>query len=385
MGSRTATDGANACILVDPNLVDAGGTTAITVFAPDASGDRLVYGLSRHGSDVQDLFVIDVAGGVALGDRLLWVKFASIAWWRDGFFYTRYPQPGTVPPEHEQYFCQVWFHRLGDLQSADLLIYHRPDAPDVVFDVAVTSDDRHLVITSHRGSSDNAEVHVLALPAADRPAPSAVPDLADPPMTPLVTGFTAGWHFIDGADGQLYFRTDDAAPFGRIVRFDLEDDRSGAARATSWRPTPIVIVPESADTIVDAAISDGRLLVSSLRSASSRLTLWTLDGRELRESVLPGIGTIIGLGAGWHEARAFATFTAFTMPPTILACDTRAGLLTPIARREPAVRPERLRDRTGLVSVKRRHVDFDVPGRAPRRGPGSRQSRWGSDTRLTPI
>ncbi len=68
------------------------------------------------------------------------MKFASIAWWGDGFFYTRYPQPGTVPPDQEQYFCQVWLHRVGDPQTADRLVYHRPDAPEVVFDVNVTSD-----------------------------------------------------------------------------------------------------------------------------------------------------------------------------------------------------------------------------------------------------
>lgn len=96
--------GLGASCLVDPNLIDADGTTAITVFEPDKTGDRVVYGLSRHGSDVQELLIHDVAAGAALADRLQWVKFASIAWWGDGFFYTRYP-------ENQQYFCQVWYHR----------------------------------------------------------------------------------------------------------------------------------------------------------------------------------------------------------------------------------------------------------------------------------
>ena len=123
--------GLRADVLVDPNGLDEGGTTAITVFEPNDTGDLVVYGLSRNGSDAQELLIHDVAAGAPRTDRLQWVKFASIAWWDDGFFYTRYPQPGTVPPEHEQYFCQVWFHRVGDPQSADRLIYHRPDAPEV--------------------------------------------------------------------------------------------------------------------------------------------------------------------------------------------------------------------------------------------------------------
>ena len=86
----------------------------------------------------------------------------------------------------------------------------------------VTSDDRHLVIGSYQGASDHAEIHVIASAVAARGFGET--DTTD--VLPLVTGFSAGWHFIDGRDGQLYFRTDADAPFGRIVRFDLRDARS---------------------------------------------------------------------------------------------------------------------------------------------------------------
>jgi len=347
---RPGRGGGSPAILVDPNSLDTHGTTAITVFEPDDTGDRIVYGLSRFGSDVQELLIHDVATGAPLADRLRWVKFASIAWWGDAFFYTRYPQPGTVPPEHDQYFCQVWFHRVGDPQAADRLVYHRPDAPEIVFDVKVTSDGRHLVITSYQGASDHAEVHVVRLEDQVRLKPDATQETLDTtpetldttPETPdawrgatdhatpvvsgfsrtefraLVTGFSSGWHFVDGRGGHLYFRTDAGAPFGRIVRFDL----NAAA------PDPQVVIAESCDTIVDAAVAHGRLLISSLRNAGSRLTSWSLDGGDARDIALPGIGSITGLGARWTDARSFATFTSFTMPPAIMACDAEA--LVPI-------------------------------------------------------
>jgi prolyl oligopeptidase len=306
--------------LVDPNLLDADGTTAITVFEPDEAGDRVVYGLSRHGSDVQELLIHDVATGAALDDRLAWVKFASIAWWDDGFFYTRYPQPGAVPPGQEQYFCQVWYHRVGDAQASDRLVYDRPDAPEVVFDVDVTSDGRHLVIGSYQGASDHAEVHVVPLPPSPLGGFGATREPGATGTRALVTGFSSGWHFIDGRDGRLYFRTDADAPMGRIVRFDLGE---GA-------PDAHVVVAESHDTIVDAAVADGRLLVSSLRQASSRLTTWSLDGGDERAIALPGIGTITGVGARWTDRRSFATFTSFTTPPVIMECG--ADTLVPIRR-----------------------------------------------------
>jgi prolyl oligopeptidase len=306
-------------VLVDPNILDSGGTTAITVFEPDDGGERVVYGLSLHGSDRQELLIHDIGRGTTLGDRLQWVKFASIAWWRDGFFYTRYPEPGSVPPEHEQYFCQVWFHRVGDPQNADRLVYHRADAPEIVFDVDVTPDGLLLVITSRRGASDDAEVHVVPLASG----------FSRTQATPLVTGFESGWHFIGGDSGQLYFRTDAGAPFGRIVRIDLS------------RPSemPAVIVAESRDTIVDAMIAGGELIISSLRNASSRLERRSLDGREPREVALPGPGTIVGLAGEAGHARAFMTFTSFATPPAILAIED--DRVAPIARVSLPFDPER--------------------------------------------
>jgi len=108
-------------VLIDPNSLSGDGTTAITVFEPDGTGDRVVYGLSRHGSDVQQLLMHDVASGATFADRLDWVKFASIAWHGDGFFYTRYPQPGTVPLqdpiEGQHYDWPVGFRQGLDLKD----------------------------------------------------------------------------------------------------------------------------------------------------------------------------------------------------------------------------------------------------------------------------
>ena len=48
-------------MLVDPNLLDADGTTAITAFEPDDDGARVVYALSSGGSDEQELRIHDLA------------------------------------------------------------------------------------------------------------------------------------------------------------------------------------------------------------------------------------------------------------------------------------------------------------------------------------
>ena len=324
--------------LVDPNLLEADGTTAITAFEPDDTGARVVYALSRGGSDLQALAVRDVASNTDLADDIRWVKFASIAWAGDGFFYTRFPQPGTVPPEHEQYFCQVRYHRLGDEQAADELVYDRPEAPEVVFEIDVTRDGGHLIIASRNGSSDNAEVHVVRLKADTTEIGTTeigTPDTdirvvsgfsrtngSGTNVRPLVTGFTAGWHFIDGEAGRLYFLTDADAPLGRIVRLDLAEPL----------PEIVVIVAESQDKVEGASIVSGYLLVSSLHNASSLLRRVELDGGSARDIGLPGISTVAGIGGRWRDRLCLVTLTSFTTPPQILVCDLEACHVSDVDR-----------------------------------------------------
>jgi prolyl oligopeptidase len=352
-------------MLVDPNALDADGTTALTAFEPDDRGGRVVYALSRDGSDMQELRVHDVASGAVLSDVVRWVKFASIAWTDDGFFYTRFPAPQTVPPEHAQYFCQVWFHRLGEAQETDRLVYERPDAPEVVFDVDVTSDGRLLVITSRRGASDDAEVHVVRLkPDPTGPDPTGdtftLSPVASGVRRTIVSGFSSGWHFIDGVDDHLYFWTDAGAPLGRVVRFDLRDTHA----------EPRDVIAESADKISLAVVSRGRLFVSYLVNASDRLRMFELDGRPAGEIELPGPGTIVGLAGRWSDDACYLTFTSFTAPPQILVCDVDARRAAPIEPCATTIDPSqylteqawyRSKDGTRVSMFLVRRVDVTLP------------------------
>src|SRR6185503_12027116 len=110
-------------ILLDPNALSADGTVALTGTAPTQDGALLGYSLSRSGSDRQEIYVRDVTTGKVLA------KFTAIIWTPDkaGFYYTRFPQPGSVPAGDENYFAKVYFHRLGESQDKDTLVFETPD------------------------------------------------------------------------------------------------------------------------------------------------------------------------------------------------------------------------------------------------------------------
>ncbi|MBU1050909.1 S9 family peptidase, partial [Candidatus Bipolaricaulota bacterium] len=195
-------------VLLDPvNLADD-ATVSIMAFDPSPSGRYLAYGLSEAGSDWQKWYVMDVDTGQNLKDELRWIRFTLASWRNDesGFFYS-----GSEPPPADEVYKapvtkrSIRFHRLGDSQADDIMVYDRQDEPGWMSYGRVTSDDRYLVITTQKGTFRQNRVSVLDLD-----------DMASGPLE-LVSQFEAAFNYLGKLDGRLFFWTDFDAPLGRIV------------------------------------------------------------------------------------------------------------------------------------------------------------------------
>jgi prolyl oligopeptidase len=291
-----------ARVLLDPNTFSADGTIAITAAVPSPDGALVAYALSEHGSDRQVVRIRRVEDANDLEDIVQWVKFASIAWTRDreGFYYLRFPVPGTVPADDEHYFGRIYFHRLGDVQADDVLVFEKPDMKEAVPMVHVTADDRYAVIAVQRGASDDSEIHLV-----DR--------LASAPPRPLFTGFDAAYDFIEGADQRLYFRTTRGAPRGRVVAIDVTDPST----------TLHEIVAESPHRLSSAVMSREGLVCVYLENASDRLRRFDRSGAPLGDIELPGIGSIVTIDAHLDADDVVFVYTSFVDPAG--ACIWRAG------------------------------------------------------------
>ncbi len=300
-------------VLIDPNAMRADGPVALTALAIDDSGELAVYGLSTSGSDRQVILIRHVESGTDLPDRLLWVKFASLAWVKDssGFYYTRFPEPGAVAPGDENYFNKVYYHRLGDDQSLDQLIFDKPNERETVFGVEVSDDDRWVVITAFKGSSDRSEVYAI-----DRHVRAATP-------FPVFTGFSAAYAFIESAHGQLLFRTDECAPRGRIISVDpLAPERA-----------PEEVVPESTDKLSSAAVIHRTIVAAYMHHASDVLRMFTLSGEPAGDVKLPELGSLTGVSGRPEDGEMFLGFTSFVHPAVNYRYDFTSRQLAPFGDR----------------------------------------------------
>ncbi len=308
-------------VLLDPNTLSDEGIVALTALQPSDAGTRIAYALSRGGSDEQEIRIRDVGTGQDLGDLLQWVKFTSIAWTPDeaGFYYLRFPAPGSVPPGDEQYFGRIYFHRVGDPQSADRLIFADPDEKEVVPRADVTRDGRFVVVTAQRGASDDSEIYLIDRSAGDGTA------------RPLFTGFDAAYFFIADEGGRLFFRTTKEAPFGRVIAVRPDDPTLALD----------VVVPETSDRLVDAVLARDTLAASYLHNASTRLERF--DTRSFTSSpIVPrdcGVFSVTTMDAQPDAADVVMALTSFTQPPTAFRYDPVDDSIAVIG---PA-RPEDLR------------------------------------------
>jgi prolyl oligopeptidase len=294
-------------VLLDPNKLSEDGTVALSGIEISDNGKYLAYGISKSGSDWQEWLVRDIETGQDLSDRVEWVKFSGASWTKDnqGFFYSRYDQPNDKTKlEDVNYFQKLYYHRLGTPQSADVLIYDRPDQKEWGFGGGVTEDGRYLIISVWKGT--------------DRRNLLFYKDLTNPDskVVELINQFDASYGVVDNEGSVFWVETDLDAPRSRVIAIDLaKPERS------SWRE----IIPQMPETLQGVNVLNHQFVANYLKDARSQIKIFGLDGKFVKEVELPGIGSAGGFDGKREDTETFYSFTGYTTPNTIYRYNMATG------------------------------------------------------------
>jgi prolyl oligopeptidase len=291
-------------VFIDPNTLSADGTVRIGLLGP--SGDKANLAISRGeaGSDWGEIRVMDIAGKKELSDRILWVKFSGAAWWKDGFFYSGYDKPAagqelTAKNEYQK----VFYHKLGDPQEKDTLVYEDKLHPLRYLSLSVSEDERFAFLTVSEGTSGT---ELYWKDPAKMSAPFAL----------LIPGFEADSFVLDNIGDRFLVQTNLHAPNAKIVLIDPK-----APAEEKWT----TIIPEKAQVLSGAGMAGGMLFCSYLQDANTKIYQHAPDGKLVREISLPALGTAGGF-AGWRDDKiVFYTFSSFNYPTTIFKYDLASG------------------------------------------------------------
>ncbi len=300
---REGLDG-EARVLLDPNLMSADGTVALSNLSISDNGRYLAYGISRGGSDWVEVFVREIDSGKDLEDHLKWIKFSGLSWKDDGFYYSRYNQPAKGQElSAKSEFHKVYYHKLRTNQEEDRLIFHNPSKPYRNFGASTTEDERFLIISESETTDGNALWYQ---------------DLADKrsKITPLIVGFEFSNWVIDNIGDRLLMMTNNNAPKYRLV---LVDPKNPQPR--NWE----TIIPENQYLLDGVSLVGGKLFATYLENVKSKVYIHDMKGNKTGELELPTIGSFGSFNGKKDENIAFFSFSSFTFPPTIYKYDVEAN------------------------------------------------------------
>jgi len=293
-------------IFLDVNALSPEGTTSVGLLGADDSNRYMAVSVNEAGSDWGRIEVFDIASKTRLSDRLEWVKFSGATWYKDGFFYNRYPAPekGKELSGNNEYHM-VYYHKLGTDQNQDQLVYRDNERPSMYNMISATEDKKFLILNAAPGT-DGWEVWIKN------------PEDTQGKFKPLFTDISLHNSIIESTpEGQLLVQTDDGAPRYRLVQVDPANPSK-----ENWKE----IVPQNDMMLQGVSTCGGKLFLSYLDRANTRIFVCNYDGSDRKEITMPDkTGSAGGFSGKRDEKTCFYSFTSFTYPTSIYKYDIETG------------------------------------------------------------
>ncbi|MBA3811215.1 MAG: S9 family peptidase [Caulobacteraceae bacterium] len=279
-----AADPASRMALVDPNVLDAAGHTAIDWYVASPDGAKVAVSLSLNGSEDGTLHVYDVASGREIETPIPRVQYptagGSLAWTADSraFWYTRYPDDTT--PETERHFnLAVYFHRLGGEARDDRLALGSQDGVPRTGEIYLdnrTGADAALA-SVELGDGGQFQQFVLTAQGPARPIGAY------------------GDHVVAAAmakDGTVFAVSHLNAPMGKILKLDAPYSGGFAAARTIVPESQEAAVTDGGEFSVPLTVAGDHLFVTRIAGGPSVVSVYDLNGGHGAALALPPVSAV---------------------------------------------------------------------------------------------
>ncbi|MEM9696341.1 MAG: hypothetical protein AAGA56_27600, partial [Myxococcota bacterium] len=209
-------------LVLDPNSWSADGRKSLQSWRFSHDEQLLAFSESNGGSDWTTWFVLDLKTLERRPDELRGIKWDSPSFTPDnaGLFYTGYENRShSETAEGTQ--SRIYYHRLGDRQQADIVVY-TPKDPEWIARADVQEQGAYVVVRLYKSSDGRNRLEVFAWPGRTKSTPADVASVfANDPPHVLSPDFAYRQWEVSLERDAIYLFSEEDAPTGKVDRYTL--------------------------------------------------------------------------------------------------------------------------------------------------------------------
>lgn len=281
-------------LLLDPNGRREDDAVTITLWNISPEGTYFVYCLSEGGTEMGAMYLRDLRSGEELEiDTIPYCRHPGICWLGDetGFFYTRNPEPGTVPKGEEQYHQRVYGHEVGRNYQQDPIIFGESRHKEDSFGLGISDDRTVLIISAGRDWLKN-EIWTHDI---------------DKKSTRVIIKDLPARFGLKIVRGKAYMWTNYQAEFGCAL---ISDAANMPTNIDDWK----LFIPERNYAFRGTAFTKDFIVAIYLKDAHSIVELLDEQGNKLQDLELPEYATFESLSCRPDQSDFFYGFATFLTP-----------------------------------------------------------------------
>lgn len=280
--------------LINPNKWRKDESLSFTV--PSADGKYLAFGKDKGGDENTKIYVMEVKTKKILKDSVKGWKQDRVSWLHDnsGFYYSRKPLKTEVSEKEEYYWDEVYFHKLGKSSSEDKRIFFHENIKEYYHTARVTEDGNCVIF--YRTIFGKNEVYFKRIDS-DK-------------IIPIAEGFDADYQ-INIIDDKIIIKSNLKASNGEVfvTQIDKPDRKN-------WKR----FIPETEDNLLSVNAINGNLYLEYIHKAHSKIRIFSLEGKYIKDLALPDIGSADIYGY-FSKSSIWVIFSSFLFPFTTYKYD----------------------------------------------------------------
>ena len=292
-------------VVIDPNKLSKDGSKALGGIYFSNDTKYLGYSLNISGSDWQELNIIKLEDGSIISDDLKWVKFSGMEWFKEGFFYKKYPEKteeNILKGVNRN--SKIYYHKLKTHQREDLEVETLFDSEYISPWVSVSEDEELMFLYGSKGTYGNSLYFNKT-------------SLNNTEWFPLVKDFKSEISLVRKIKNNLFLLSDRNNSYNQLIKVSIEKYEE-----SNWE----IIVDGSSDEVLkEIQITGNKIFAHFYKDVYSLWKVFNLDGKFLYNIDSPGLGIINGFNGDFSAKKTYYTFNSLINPSTIYEYDIVAN------------------------------------------------------------